>query len=160
MPITESMSRELEIRSSEGDSHLVFSGDIPRDVSGEDGCSYDVTLEGRPVSATVAVYDIQPQRWAEFFTDLARNWRGWSGEKSQASLEGHLSIAATSDSLGHVSMRVVLRGDFGRSDWQAERTIFLEGGQLERLAKEAGRFFGYADSTTRPGKRPGPGDGP
>src|SRR5262245_40669849 len=89
-PEPSSMSRELEIRSSEGDTRLVFTGEIPPGVSGENGCSYDVALRGRPVAATVAVYDIQPRRWAEFFGDLARSWRGWSGEKSQASLEGHL----------------------------------------------------------------------
>ena len=137
------MDSELEIRCVRSDSRLVFSGEIPRGLSGYDGCSYDVTLHGRPVSTTVTVYDIQPQDWYKFFNDLSRNWRGWSGEKSKASLEGHLRITATRDSLGHVSLRVVLRDDFvAGSNWRVEYTLTLEAGQLERLATQAGRFFG------------------
>ena len=37
---------------------------------------------------------------------------------------------------------VVLRGDFGGSNWRAEHTLFLEAGQLQHLAKQAGQFFG------------------
>lgn len=136
------MRHRLEIRCSTSDSRLVFSGAVPRGLSGYDGCTFEVALEGRPLSASVAVHDIQPEGWSEFFAGLAGDWRGWSDEKSRESLEGHLRLAATSDSLGHVSLRVVLRGDPGGSDWRAEDTLFLEAGQLERIAKEAGQFFG------------------
>ena len=132
----------MSSRSAAPEAILALSSPAsPSDLAGYDGCSYDAALRGRPVSAAVTVYDIQPQRWAEFFADLASNWRGWSGEKLHASLEGHLSIAATSNSLGHISLQALLRGDFGGSNWRAEGTLFLEAGQLEHLAKEAGRFF-------------------
>ncbi len=136
------MSHEFEIRCTDSDARLVFSGDIPRGLRGDDGCEFEVALRGVSVSAAVTVYDIQPQSWAKFITDISRNWRGWPGRKSQESLEGHLSLAATSDSLGRVSIRVVLRGNMGASDWRAEDTLFLEAGQLERLAREASSFFG------------------
>ena len=136
------MPHRLEIRCSRSDSRLVFSGEVPRNLSGYDGCTFEVALAGHPLSASVAVYDIQPRGWSEFFASLARDWRGWSGEKSHESLEGHLRASATCDPLGHVSLRVALRGDFGGSNWRAEHTLFLEAGQLERIAKEAGEFFG------------------
>ena len=56
------MRRDFEIRCSTSDSRLVFSGEVPRGVSGYDGCTYEVALESPPVSASVAVYDIQPHR--------------------------------------------------------------------------------------------------
>lgn len=136
------MRHQLEIRSSTSDSRIVFSGEAPRGLSGYDGCTFEVALEGRPVWASVAVYDIQPQGWSELFASLARDWRGWAGERSHESLEGHLRLSATCDSLGHVSLRVVLRGDFVGSNWRAEDTLSLEAGQLERIAKEVGQFFG------------------
>lgn len=135
------MRHQLEIRCTTRDSRLIFSGEVPRGLSEYDGCTFEVALEDRLLSASVAVYDIQPQSWSKFFASLARDWRGWSDEKSHESLEGHLRVSATSDSLGHVSLRVVLRDDFGGSNWRVEDTLFLEAGQLERIAKEAGQFF-------------------
>jgi len=72
---------------------------------------------------------------------LVRDWRGWAGEKSCESLEGHLRISATSDSLGHVSLRVELGDNQVPIDWRAETSLFLEAGQLESMAKGARSFF-------------------
>lgn len=88
------------------------------------------------------VYDIEPQRWSGFFADLAEHWRGWTGAKTHESLEGHLRVSCTMDRVGHVELRVYLRGDMGSSDWRAENTIYLEAGQLEAIAGAAAEYFG------------------
>jgi hypothetical protein len=57
-------------------------------------------------------------------------------------MEGNLRIGCTHDGLGHITARVILRGDIFGSDWRAEDSIFLEAGQLDRIAAEAGVYFG------------------
>ena len=74
------MSQEFEIRCSTSDSRLVFTGEVPRGLSGYDGCTFEVTLEGRPVSASVAVNDIQPHGWSEFFASLARDFQDYCND--------------------------------------------------------------------------------
>ena len=139
------MSTELpsfEICSAGGDGKLVFLGVVPRGLTGYDGCSFDVSLVSTSLSASVRVYDIQPQNWSAFFLGLAQNWKGWIGVKQLESLEGHLSVSATADSLGHISLRVKLRDVISACDWRAECTLVAEAGQLDKLAKSAKQFFG------------------
>jgi hypothetical protein len=133
----------FEIHSTDDDGKLLVVGAVPRGLTGYDGCHFDVSLVSTPLSASVRVYDIQPQNWSAFFQDLATNWKGWSGEKKMESLERHLAVVATSDSLGHISLRVKLRDIIpGTADWRAEGTLVVEAGQLERLANDARKFFG------------------
>src|SRR5262245_19683360 len=113
---------------------LELRGAIPRGLDGYNGTTYVAALIGHPLSAAVEVYDIQPHQWARLFRDLAENWRGWQGDKGHESLEGHLRLSCTADRLGHVTVRVYLRGDILGSDWRAEDSIYLEAGQLEGKA--------------------------
>ena len=132
----------MEIRCSASDSTLRFTGNVPRGLTGYDGYSFDVTLHTTALTAAVTVHDIQPPSWSRFFASLAREWEGWQGEKTHESLEYHLRISATMDSVGHVALRVTLRGDVSENNWRAEDTLFLEAGQLERLSRHARNFFG------------------
>src|SRR5215210_9208315 len=47
------------------------------------------------------------------FSEMAQSWRGWSGEKTWHALEGELTLTATMDSLGHVTIRVQLQPTAG-----------------------------------------------
>jgi hypothetical protein len=133
---------EFVLKDANSDSSLTFSGEVPRGLAGYDGCYFRVVLDGHELSASVDVYDIQPHQWSAYFADLALNWRGWNGLKEQSSLEGHLKLTSSSDSLGHIRIRVVLRGIDAGSEWRAETSIYLEAGQLELVAKRAAQFFG------------------
>ena len=133
---------EFKLKDVHSDPELVFEGDIPRGLQGYDGCRFTVSLIGTPLSATVLVYDIQPQRWGDFFADLAMSWPGWDNKKECQSLEEHLRVAATHDRLGHIRLRVYLRDVNVGSDWSAETSIWLEAGQLEDVAKRARQYFG------------------
>jgi hypothetical protein len=88
------------------------------------------------------VYDHLAAQWTAFFADLARDWRGWDGERALETLEGQLRLSATSDHLGHVRLRVEMYGDPGTSEWHAAETLFLEAGQLDDLAQRAREYFG------------------
>jgi hypothetical protein len=129
------------LKSAPDGSTLEFSGEIPRGLSGYDGASFSVSLRVEGLFARVLVYDIHPDHWSAFFAELAEGWRGWSGIRSQESLEHQLRIEATSDSLGHVRLRVLLRDD-PVYNWRADGSIFVEAGQLEEIAQRAKTFFG------------------
>jgi hypothetical protein len=129
------------LRSVQGPAQLQFRGRIPRGLEGYDGTTFVAALTG-PVTASVEVYDIQPQGWTAFFRDMADSWRGWHGEKKHESLEGHLRIVCTHDSAGHITARIRLLGDMMGSNWIVENSLFLEAGQLEVMAAHAARYFG------------------
>ena len=136
------MPQAFEVRSTDNDGKLRFNGVVPRGLTGYDGCSFDVSFVSTPLSASVRVYDIQPQGWSEFFADLAASWKGWVGAKERESLEGHLKVIATADSLGHISLRVKLRDVIPSADWRAEGILVVEAGQLDAIATQAKAFFG------------------
>jgi hypothetical protein len=136
------MSDSFVITSVHGGRELRFIGSIPRALTGYDGCAFTATLVGPGVGAEIEVYDIQPQRWSQLFRGLAKKWRGWSGEKTEESLEGHLRLACTADRTGHVTIRVTLRNMALEDDWRVEADLRLEAGQLDRVAEAAADYFG------------------
>ena len=103
---------------------------------------FEASLIGPVVNATVKVVDLGTPFVASFFQSLAVAWRGWNGSKMGSALEGQLTLQASSDATGHVSLRVILREDFGRSDWVAEGTLLLEAGQLENIAASISKVMG------------------
>ena len=136
------MGERFAVESVHGRRELQFIGSIPRGLTGYDGCTFTAKLVGPDVGAAVEVYDIQPQQWSELFRGLAKDWRGWSGEKAHESLEGHLRLACTADRTGHVTIRVRLRSMAIEDDWRAEADLHLEAGQLQSLADSATEYFG------------------
>jgi hypothetical protein len=130
------------IESAHGATRLEFHGEIPLDSAGDEGFEMRVRLYGGGVDASERVYDHLAYRWAEFFAGLARDWRGWDGERAVESLEGQLKVSCTADRLGHLALRVEMRGDPSGSDWRAIDTISLEAGQLEDIAYRAKQHFG------------------
>jgi hypothetical protein len=68
--------------------------------------------------------DVQVHLWrgAYSISDMADHWRGWDGEKKHESLEGHLRIVCTRDSVGHITARIRLRGDMMGANWVAVDT--------------------------------------
>ena len=71
----------------------------------------------------------------QFFDDLARDWRGWSGERDFWSLEGDLKLSAAHN--GHVQLRVVLSQSTVIDGWRVEANLRLDPGeQLSRVARD------------------------
>jgi hypothetical protein len=136
------MSDSFVVTSVHGGRQLQCVGRIPPGLTGYDGCTFTAKLVGPLVGAEVEVYDIKPQRWSELFRGLAKEWRGWSDEKAEESLEGHLRLTCTADRQGHVTVRVRLRSMGLEDDWRVEANLYLEAGQLDRLAEAAADYFG------------------
>lgn len=77
-----------------------------------------------------------------FIDELAREWRGWDGVKDCHSLEGHLSLSATADRLGHVSVEARIQADPLGEQWIATALLQLEAGSsTDRLARQFRTFF-------------------
>jgi hypothetical protein len=133
---------EFLVASAEGGCRLAFRGQIPPVAAAYDGYDVLVQLSGGGVEASERVWDHMPQNWSRFFQAMAESWRGWDGERVIESLEGQLRLSCTTDRLGHVAVRVHLRGDMGGSDWRAEDTVYVEAGQLEDIARRAQQYFG------------------
>lgn len=112
------------------------------------GHHYDVALRGPDVKGAASVYAEKPvedpARLAEFFRDLAANWRGWVGEKKYESLEEELLLKATSDSLGHTELEVWLTSGPPPFHWTLRAALLIEAGQLESIAKQVEEFFDAA----------------
>jgi hypothetical protein len=73
------------------------------------------------------------------FAELAANWRGWDGERRWADLEGRVALAATADSLGHVTIKVTLKGP-NHQDLAEIRLIFAAGA-LENMSVAIATMF-------------------
>ena len=128
----------LRIKSARDSSELVLG---PPEGSGGEG-SVPVSLVGTAMTARVEAYEHNYHHLVSFFDDLAKNWRGWTGEKTWESVEHHIALRATADRQGHVYLRAALRDVDDPSDWRAEATLLVEAGQLDALADSARRIFG------------------
>jgi hypothetical protein len=100
---------------------------------------YVATLRSKGVSGTARVGTYMSNGLAELFAFFANNWKGWEGSKSWSSLEGELSIAAHSDRLGHLYLKVRLR-DGAPAKWTLDADLILEAGMLAELAVRAREF--------------------
>ena len=69
----------------------------------------------------------------EYWADLARHWRGWSGTREWESLEGDLALSAGIDRTGHVALKVTLQHE-APWRWQVQIILAVEAGQLEGIA--------------------------
>jgi hypothetical protein len=109
--------------------------------------SYAVELQALELRASTRVenpgYGHPPSK---LFSELASSWRGWRGSKEWQALEGELELKATSDSTGHVTLRVRIPGYSDAVNWSAEARVLIEAGHLEQLAREASAFFSRRDA--------------
>jgi len=105
--------------------------------------SFVVTLESKEFSATRRVYANMSEHFVTFFEKMANDWKGWEGEKTAESLEHDFQLSANCDSLGHVSLKVILRQTSVPNGWRLEAALMLEAGQLDSVADQVHRFWTY-----------------
>jgi hypothetical protein len=72
----------------------------------------------------------------EFFQQMARDWRGWTGSRVYESLEHDLRLAATHDGR-HVRIAVTLEQSSQEDGWRVTAVVVLEPGeQLSQAADD------------------------
>ncbi len=132
---------QFEIKDDSGTS-LVFHD--PQ--FGEDGFfeSYHVRLENDVLKADI---EIDGRRYMnlntgeeEFFAKLAKEWRGWLGQKTFETLEHDLQLIAVSDHTGHVKIQVRLT-KFWPNETIVSTSLTVYAGQLDDIARDARKFF-------------------
>jgi Family of unknown function (DUF6228) len=96
-----------------------------------------VSSRGLHAEALVGTY--MPIGFANFFTEMAVEWKGWAGHRGWNSLEDEIGLRATSERTGHVFLEVVLQAG-SPARWRATMTLLVEAGQLEQLADRARAF--------------------
>ncbi|MGI9217284.1 MAG: DUF6228 family protein [Hydrogenophaga sp.] len=74
------------------------------------------------------------------FAEMASEWTGWRGQKTWQDLESRVSFSASSDSTGHVTLRVELKGQ----DYDSGLTVNLmfEASQLDAMASSISELLG------------------
>lgn len=99
----------------------------------------DDGLRARVESVTVSAWD-GAGYLTEFLDGLARDFRGWEGERSWANNE--LVVAATFGSGGHVCLSWTLRADVFSNGWECTVTTTIEAGEeLTTVAADVREFF-------------------
>ena len=125
----------MQIKSAESDTYLRFS-----DIQGD---YFLASLAGHNYSANMRVWAYtDPHGLANLFGSMAASWRGWDGEKKWSSIEGEFSISCTHDQLGHITLDIEMKQDFGTPEaWRLKVRIVVDAGQLEAIAGQARKFF-------------------
>ena len=135
------MVEEVTIKSSRSAGELKLSDPKPP------GSRYPVeyvrvSLKDKDIAASSAkIFLYTPHDLADFFEDLAANWKGWEGIKVWASIEEDFALSCKSDNLGHVAMEVTLKSGLYEDDWCVKAVIYMDAGQLEAVASSVRRFL-------------------
>jgi hypothetical protein len=128
----------LEIRSNEAGAHLSIrhgaeSGPHPELDDGY----WIAVLRCGPMEASLRFYEMGLGGLTGYFAALAEGWRGWAGERRWESLEGDVTLVATHDGLGAVTLTARLRTEaFAPHRWDASAELVLDAGALDRLVRQ------------------------
>lgn len=96
----------------------------------------DDGVRARIESVTVTVWD----NMSEFFDGLARDFRGWEGERVWGN--NNLVVTATFGSGGHVYLGWTPRSGFFPGDWNCTVTTVIEAGEeMTAVAAELRAFL-------------------
>lgn len=105
---------------------------------------FRVTIKSKQLSSFTDVYIFDPyvSHLVSFFEDLAKNWKGFEGEKTWSSLEGEFSLICTSDNTGHFELEATITKIY--DTMCARKSIYIESGQLEDISLKAKDFFNFS----------------
>ena len=125
----------VEIRSSRGTRSLRFHS--------RNGDYFIASIDGDGPQAAVRVWGYTDcELLVDLFESIARDWRGWQGERTWSSIEGEFHIAVSTTSTGRVTIAVQLAHNDGEDGWRLTIPVFAEAGQLESIARHVAAFFG------------------
>ena len=96
------------------------------------------------IRAQTRVYAYHPESLAALFDEMAREWRGWSGAKEWASVEGELTLSCTTDGKRHVDIAIRVKESLYPDSWRVQATALVEAGQLEAIAKSVRAFIAHS----------------
>ena len=125
---------EVVIKSADTAAQLVLSN-IEGDYFTVAYKSHDVFLSRRVWGYTDC------DLLVDLFAYMAKEWKGWDGEIEWASIEQEFSIKCTSDQKGHIAVKLKFSQYEGAEPWDAQVTLNLESGLMEKASKNVKAFF-------------------
>jgi Family of unknown function (DUF6228) len=100
----------------------------------------EIRAHGLTAETTATVEGTGERDLADFFADLACDWRGWTGERSWRALEGEMAIEAWHDGRANVMITVTIKRPwmtFAKDAWSVRAVFTLEAGeQLSGVARD------------------------
>ncbi len=97
----------------------------------------NVELEGPELRASTRIYLYEDNlSLLKLFEELSKNWKGWGGVKSWASLEGDFKVSCASDKLGHISFSLEIVNRTVDPEWAVRTTVRVDSGSLDDLFKQ------------------------
>jgi hypothetical protein len=105
----------------------------------EDCIDFDVQVKTPYFSGIAPSSTFMAAPLEAWFRNMADDWKGWKDEKKWGDLEGRVLFSATTDSTGHVQVRVTLTGQDYDSELRVN--IMFEAGQLEGMANDVALLF-------------------
>lgn len=135
--------RSVIIKSAFDGSFLELS-EFRSEYPGAESELFLVTAHLQNCSASLQASTFMTVALADFFKDIAANWRGWSGKKEWSTLEGELSFTATSDSTGHINLCFSLSPPCTGHEWQLKGSLMLEAGSLDNIANNVSMAWSNA----------------
>ena len=100
--------------------------------------TYVARLIAAEVQAEAPIYHYGGDFLGEFLSALARDWRGWDGERTWSSLEGTLTLRASMSRTGQVLFAVAINERAGT--WRVSGDIRVENGHLNAISERAEKF--------------------
>jgi Family of unknown function (DUF6228) len=134
------MSHEVSIRSSHDGLTLTLSNFLPENPS-LISYSFLVQIKNYEIRAEARASNYMAADLPDFFSSLAKDWRGWKGERSWATLEEEFKLTATCDALGHIYLKFFLRPAYTGLHWELNGILEVEAGQLESIAEDVGKAW-------------------
>jgi hypothetical protein len=125
----------LELKSPHDGSLLTFT--VTNKFEG--GIDFDVQVKTPFFSGIAPSSTFMAIPLEEWFRNMADDWKGWKDEKKWGDLESRVLLSTTTDSTGHIKMKVTLTGQ----DYDSELRVNLmfEAGQLEGMAHDVALLF-------------------
>lgn len=123
----------------------------PTLASDGSGMWIPLRLVGRGVQAETSIeletWHEGPRRFIEFFTDLADAWRGWDGKKEWHDDGPNVSVIATHDGIGVISLDFTadpFAASVRPGSWKVTVRVPVEPGSLAAIAGRLADFVAEA----------------
>ena len=127
------------IKGSDGSTEWEFSN--REGLRRRDGSeSFIITIRelGLKASQSVYAWDPRGESLPDFFTELAKNWRGWEGKRKWNSFEGEFELVCSHDRIVHIAIEMTLKSP---GSWTVQSSLNAVAGELDNIAKEITIFF-------------------
>ena len=80
------------------------------------------------------------RRLAGIFAEMAKEWRGWEGEKVWYTTDHEVTLTFTHDRISRVRVEVEVK-DSPAANWKVKGEVDLELGNLDRIAKDIAEYL-------------------